>query len=68
MQLLPAGESKLAPHPRSRRGLHNAAYESKIAQPCQPVGRPGWRGKKKKGMVSHHLIREGRKGAVREKA
>lgn len=50
MLLLPAAESKLALHPHSRHGLHNTAYESKIARLCQPVGRPGWggRGEKKK--------------------
>lgn len=81
MRLLPAAESKLALHPHSRHGLHNTAYESKIARLCQPVGRPGWggEGEKKKEIfwlssppahtaVLHHLTGEGRKGAVKEKA
>lgn len=36
MRLLGAAEPKLAPHPHSRHGLHNAAYESSTARPCQP--------------------------------
>lgn len=55
MRLLPAAASKLAPRPCSRHGLHNAAYESEIARPCQPVGRPGWGGKRGKNKYTKRL-------------
>lgn len=85
MRLLPAAASKLAPRPCSRRGLHNAAYESEIARPCQPVA--GQDGEEKGGKINiqkgceppcaaapadaallHHLSKEERKRAGREKA
>lgn len=50
MRLLPAAASKLAPRPCSRRGLHNAAYESEIARPCQPVA--GQDGEEKGGKIN----------------